>query len=206
MNHRKVSSLIIALTALGFATASVAADPSAVLQQVNGRVLVGQNDTTVPGQEGMKLFAGTRVVAVSGAWAKLVYTDGCTVNLPQNSMMTVAGPGQCSAGKALAAKTEGLNGQPVGQTGRRGGAFWTPAHVLGIPGLLVVGGGIGAWLNDSNNNSDNNSQQTQIALANARQEQERQAALYNAQIAALLAEEAALRARILADEGTPLSR
>lgn len=213
MKYKKAHSLVVALAAMGFVTASVAADPSAVLQQVDGRVLVGQNNATVPGQEGMKLFEGARVIAVDGASAKLVYTDGCTVSLPQNSMMTIAGAGQCSAGLAMAAKTEGLNGQPVGQTRRRQAGFWGPQHIVGIPLTFLVGGGIGAWINNDSGNNNNSSQQAALAAAAAanREEQARQAALLNAQIAAAnadatnaaaaaAAEQARLRAQIAADQ------
>ena len=207
MNLKKTNSLVVALAAMGFATASVAADPSAVLQQIDGRVLVGQNNTTVPGQEGMKLFEGARVIAVDGASAKLVYTDGCTVSLPQNSMMTIAGAGQCSAGLAKAGKTEGLNGQPVGQTGRRQSVFWGPQHIVGIPLTFIAGGLIGAWINNDSGNDNNSNQQAALARAESanREEQARQAALINAQIAAANAEQDRLRAQIAAEQAQILA-
>ena len=207
MNLKKTNSLVVALAAMGFATASVAADPSAVLQQIDGRVLVGQNNTTVPGQEGMKLFEGARVIAVDGASAKLVYADGCTVSLPQNSMMTIAGAGQCSAGLAKAGKTEGLNGQPVGQTGRRQSVFWGPQYIVGIPLTFIAGGLIGAWINNDSGNDNNSNQQAALARAESanREEQARQAALINAQIAAANAEQDRLRAQIAAEQAQILA-
>jgi len=106
----------LALTLMGYAAAASAAEPSAMLRQMQGRVFVSQATTMGLARNGMPLYVGNRVMAVSGGAARLVYANGCTVDLPENSMLAVGGADQCSTGQAQVRTTEGFQAKAIGQT------------------------------------------------------------------------------------------
>ena len=116
----RYTSVGLALTLAGFAIAASAVEPSATLKQLSGRVFVGQSATTSPARDAMPLYAGNRVMAVAGGTAKIVYTDGCTVALPENSMLTIGGADQCRTAQAVVRTTAGFQDKAIGQTVRTG--------------------------------------------------------------------------------------
>ena len=101
----------------GYAAGASALEPSAVLQQSKGQVFIGQTTAMVKAQQGMPLYAGNRVVAAAGGGAKIVYPDGCTVALQENSVLTVSGPNQCKAGQAVVHRVGGFQNARIGQAG-----------------------------------------------------------------------------------------
>ena len=110
-----MTGLTIALA--GYAAGASAADPSAVLQQPKGQVFVGQAATMTPAQHNMPLYPGNRVVVAAGGRVTVVYTDGCTVTLPEKSLLAVGGPSQCKNGRAVAHTTGSFQNARIGQAG-----------------------------------------------------------------------------------------
>ena len=101
----------------GYAVGASAVEPSAVLQQPQGRVFVGQATVMTPAQHGMPLYAGNRVVVTASGGATVVYADGCSVALAENSLLAISGPDQCKTGQAVAHTTDGFQNTPIGQAG-----------------------------------------------------------------------------------------
>ena len=101
----------------GYAAGASAIEPSAVLQQAKGQVFIGQTTAMAKAQQGMPLYAGNRVVAAAGGRAKIVYPNGCTVALQENSVLTVGGPDQCKAGQAVVHRVGGFQNARIGQAG-----------------------------------------------------------------------------------------
>jgi hypothetical protein len=99
----------------GLALSAGAAEPVAVLRQLQGTVFVSQGSAMVPAQEGMPLQAGYRVVAVAGGQAKVAYPDGCVAALPENSLLAVKGTDQCRLGQAQVRATRGFQDSRIGQ-------------------------------------------------------------------------------------------
>jgi hypothetical protein len=110
-----MAGLIIALA--GYAVGASAVEPSAVLQQPQGRVFVGQATVMTPAQHGMPLYAGNRVMVTASGGATVVYADGCSVALAENSLLAISGPDQCKTGQAVAHTTGGFQNTPIGQAG-----------------------------------------------------------------------------------------
>jgi hypothetical protein len=111
---RYLSVILVTAVACNVSVAG-AAEPSASLKQVQGRVLVRHSQTGVLAQDGTSVYAGDQVFAVAGASAQLVYSDGCSVALPEYSLLAVEGPNQCSAGLAQVQSTKAFK-KAVGQT------------------------------------------------------------------------------------------
>ena len=99
----------------GLALSAGAAEPVAVLQQLQGTVFVSQGSAMVPAQEGMPLQAGYRVVAVAGGQVEVAYPDGCVAALPENSLLAVKGTDQCRLGQAQVRATRGFQDSRIGQ-------------------------------------------------------------------------------------------
>lgn len=141
---RQYPSIVLAVAMAGYAVFAGAAEsvPSAELKQSQGRVFVGQDKAMGLAQEGKLLYPGDRVVTVSGASADIVYTDGCRVSLPQNSLLSIGGVEQCRAGLALVRSVEGFSGA-VGGTVQENVAAGVALGVVGavvITGLATDGG------------------------------------------------------------------
>lgn len=107
----------LAIVLGGYAVGASAKEPSAVLQQPEGRVFVSQATAMAPAQHGMPLYAGNRVVVTAKGGAKVVYADGCSVALAENSLLVIGGPDQCKTGQSVAYTTGGFQNTPIGQAG-----------------------------------------------------------------------------------------
>lgn len=116
MKKRYVTATLAACLA-GYAASASALDPSAVVRQPLGKVFVSQGGAMTTAQEGMPLYAGNRVIAVSGARAQIAYTDGCVVALPENSLLAVKGSNQCRLGQTQIRATGGFRNARIGQAG-----------------------------------------------------------------------------------------
>lgn len=114
--------IIAALLASGSARA-------ASLEEVQGDVWVGHEKgfTAVSGPE--ELAPGDKVKVGSKSFARIVYPDGCKVNLRGSSLSTVAKHSPCS----FSAQAGGFD---------QGNSFCQGAECLGP--LALVGGGVGA--------------------------------------------------------------
>jgi len=112
----RYTSIGMALTLAGFvAGAASAASPSATIKQLQGRVFVGQDTSMALAQDAMPLYAGNRVVAVAGGAVQVVYDDGCTVVMPENSILAIGDADQCRSGRSVVRSTAAFSGQPIGQ-------------------------------------------------------------------------------------------
>jgi hypothetical protein len=116
------------MTLLGCAATAGAADPSATLRQPQGQVLVGQTSAMGQARDGMPLFEGNRVVTTGRSGARIVYADGCTVVLSENSLLEIAGADQCRAGLALVQSSPGV---PLAST--------QATALAGAPALALTG-------------------------------------------------------------------
>ena len=167
MRRQLFLSICVAMAVAAPVTMTTAAEPSAILKQIDGRVLVVESTTTALGQEGMPLFNSNRVITLAGGSAQIGYPDGCTVTLTDNNLLSVAGPSQCSTGQALLSSTKEFQNQHIGQS-----RYLTSATVLfGQPvsyaalgfGGLVTAGTIGVIV-DANQPSHNNTDQQILIL------------------------------------------
>ncbi len=116
MMKRYITTTLVACLA-GYAAGASALEPSAVVRQPQGKVFISQGSAMTLAQEGMSLYAGNRVIAVSGGRAEIAYTDGCVVALPENSLLAVKGSNQCRVGQAQIRATGGFRNARIGQAG-----------------------------------------------------------------------------------------
>ncbi len=140
-----VTSLLACLAgyAAGASAAGPAAEPAAVLRQPQGKVFISQNSATVLAQDGMPLYAGNRVIAVSGGRAEVVYADDCVVALPENSLLSVKEIGSCQSGKAKpkAHPIKGFQNTQIGQAPSIDGMDDGSAVIKGPVGDVSIGKG-----------------------------------------------------------------
>ena len=141
------ASLVLALT--GYAAEAGALEPSAVLRQMQGRVFVGQTTTMELARDGLPLYAGNRVVAVAGGQAEVVYSDGCAVAVPENSLLVVEGPRQCRQGRVSVRTIDGFQDTRIGQAGplpaAAGGDKWVARLDRPKGGVSVILQENGKW-------------------------------------------------------------
>jgi hypothetical protein len=161
MRRQHFLSICVAMAVAAPVKMTTAAEPSAILRQTDGRVLVVQSTSTAVGREGMSLFNSNRVITLAGGSAQISYPDGCNVTLTDNSLLSVAGPDQCSTGQALLSSTKEFQNQHIGQSRYlTSGAMLFGHHVpyalLGLGGLVTAGtiGGIVYANQPSHNNTD----------------------------------------------------
>jgi hypothetical protein len=132
--------LKLGLTALlgGMTLMAWAADPVAVLQQPQGKVFVSQGKVMAPVQQSLPLYPGNRVIVASGGRAEIVYTDGCMVALPENSLLAIQGADQCRLSQAQVRATGGFQKARIGQAGPIASNEAT-AEIRQVEGSGVVG-------------------------------------------------------------------
>lgn len=141
LNHG-LRNLFVALTTMSFVSTSIAIEPSAMLKQVEGRVLVIQDDSSEVGRNDLSLLDGNRVIGLNDGAATVIYRDGCVITLKRNYMHVIKTAGQCSARQALVNNIEGFNGQPVGLPAVPAGAIG--GGVIGA-GIIIGLGGAAIW-------------------------------------------------------------
>jgi hypothetical protein len=111
----------------------------ATLSSVDGSVFVKHNGETKPVSGDVELFEGDQILVTEESSARLVYSDGCAVELGPDSVTNVAGAGECSGdGRADA-------DEPTGdQAGTGGGGGDNTALIAG--GSVLLAGGVAAIL------------------------------------------------------------
>jgi hypothetical protein len=137
----------MATAVAGSATAADpgAVKPSAMIKQIDGRVFVRTDQTTKLARIDMPVYSGNRVVSVAKAKVGLAYPDGCTLTLPENSLLVIGAPDQCSAGLAKVQSTAGFQDKAIGQIAESAiGANWYAATQAAIANALVNTGVLGA--------------------------------------------------------------
>lgn len=139
MMKRYLTTSLVACLA-GYAVGASAMEPAAVLRQSQGRVFVSQGSAMTLAQEGMPLYVGNRVIAVSGGRAEIAYADGCVVALPENSLLAVKGSEQCRLGQAQVRATGGFQNARIGQAppASSGGADGAIADLKRLQGSVFL--------------------------------------------------------------------
>jgi len=134
-------SIITALFAgsVGFAALVSAQDGGnvAILDEMNGSVLVNQGERFVPATEGQSLNAGDRLMVTKNGNAILVFGRGCTTEVKGGTMVTIPAQSICEGGQLVTQSLEpgagaapGANGGTgVGLTGSGNTGIYTLAGV-----------------------------------------------------------------------------
>jgi len=134
-------SIIIALcaTSISFAALVSAQEGTsvAILDEMNGSVLVNQGEKFVAATEGQSLNAGDRLMVTKNGNAILVFGKGCKTEVKGGTMVTVPEQSICEGGQLLTQSLEpgagaapGANGGTgVGLTGSGNGGIYTLAGV-----------------------------------------------------------------------------
>jgi len=91
-----VTAFLLASTFVAFGPAS-AQSTSATLQDLNGKVLVNKGSGNVSGTSGAALKDGDRIVTLDKSAARIVFSDGCSVNLDENKIFVIDAKLGCKA-------------------------------------------------------------------------------------------------------------
>ncbi|MDS4058812.1 MAG: hypothetical protein RKP73_09585 [Candidatus Contendobacter sp.] len=111
-----------------------------MLRQSQGKVFVSQGSAMTLAREGMPLYAGNRVITVSGGRAEVVYLEGCVVALPENSLLAVRGSDQCRLGQSQVRATGGFQSARIGQAppASSGGTDGAVADLKRLKGSVLL--------------------------------------------------------------------
>jgi hypothetical protein len=128
--------ILIAICAGGISLASLlsAAEGGqsvAILDEINGKVLVNQGENFVPGVEGQALNAGDRVMASKSANARIVFGKDCQTDVKANTIVTIPEHSICEGGQLVTQSMEpGAGAAPgAGATGTGNTGIYTLAGV-----------------------------------------------------------------------------
>lgn len=107
-------SALLALYATGVQAqeSTTAGDPIANLSDPQGRVLVNQGEEYIIGRAGMPLYSGDRIVTMDSSGATVAYVNGCSLDLPENSQLTLTQADECEqAAAAVAADSAAIGAE-----------------------------------------------------------------------------------------------
>lgn len=139
-------SILIALcaTSMGFAAMASAADGVAIIDQMNGSVLVNQGERFVAAVEGQSLNAGDRVMVTKSGNATLMFGKDCTREVRGGTMVTIPAESVCDGGLLVSQNLEpGVGNAPGAKSGSGVGA--TGTGNAGIYTLSAVALAIAAY-------------------------------------------------------------
>lgn len=139
-------------TFAALATMAAQAEPIqlASIAAIDGKILVNKGKGFVSAKPGMPLAEGDRVIALDGAKAAVVYADGCTTQVTENSLLALAKGAGCNAqpvktgGPVRVAQAIGgtaTDTKPKDTTDKRP-AGAPPADGTSSTGVILIGGGI----------------------------------------------------------------
>ena len=142
-----IRSLAVAMT-LALVSAPVFAqdNPSsnATASEVKGAVQVNKGNGFVPLRPGQKLDAGDRVMALEHGSATLTFSDGCTLEVEDETIVVVPEKSTCAGGVATVQTTSPGSSAAVGSRAAGGvdwKAFWTVASVVIIGDAILFAEG-----------------------------------------------------------------
>lgn len=138
----KIATVLLLSSALLSVGQAIAQGSAATLQDLNGKVLMNKGNGLVSGKSGAALVDGDRIVTLDKSGARIVFPDGCSVDLEENMIFVINAELGC---KALPVAS---TPPPVPAAGL------TTAQGLLI-GAVVVGGGAIIISNGSSNSNDN---------------------------------------------------
>jgi hypothetical protein len=143
----------------------------ATLEKTEGVVLVNQGEKFVIAQRSIPLYPNNRILTRSAAKALVKYPDGCEIEVPELSLLTVKNAEECTKGAALLSDSGALGADPSaagaaagGTTAGTAGAGAVGGSIGGGVGLGTIAAGVagGAGLvgavvlsNDNNNDNEN---------------------------------------------------
>ena len=93
----KFPTVLLLASTVMFAGQVLAKDEAATLQDLTGKVLMNKGDGLVSGKAGAALVDGDRIVTLDKSGARVVFRDGCDVNLKENMVFVVDAEKGCKA-------------------------------------------------------------------------------------------------------------
>jgi hypothetical protein len=156
-----ISSL--ALAAASKSESSSASNATTVkLAQVKGRVLVNNGAIYTQANSGTLVQTGSKIIAGRGASVTVLYKDGCTKKVAENSMLTVGNSNECTSNNfkertnVAAAPGDTVTDTPA--------PLLTAATNTGPAILTWATGLLGVTGFSSNSNSNSNSSNPAVSL------------------------------------------
>ena len=140
MNLRSITTLFSLAAVLG-AQSAIAQQPATVARLTNlqGTVLVSQDNAMVAATPDQRVAVGTRVLTTAGAKVVVNYDTGCDVILNENERFTIR-VGECPV---LLSEVVGLGPSPVAVGGAVAAAGGTGlGTIIGVPAIGAVGYGV----------------------------------------------------------------
>jgi len=101
---KKISVLVSACVMAASVGSVQAGVEGAVLQQIQGTIMVNQGEAYQAASEGMTLKVGSQLMVLEQGSAILSYADGCAIPVSQDAVVTVK-PSSVSCDKRMAAAT-----------------------------------------------------------------------------------------------------
>ena len=137
-----IRSIAVAMTLALVAGPVFAQDPAApfvTANEVEGAIQVNRGDGFVPLREGDVLKPGDRVMAMNNGGAELKFSDGCELEVEEETIVTVPDRSTCAGGVAIVQNIApggpgAVGGSAAGGVDWKG--FWT------IAGIVIVGDAI----------------------------------------------------------------
>jgi len=156
-------SLIGGLLVAGAAGAD---ESVALLQQIQGSVLVNTGGDYRKASEGMNLFVGDRVMTLERSSMVLVHNDGCVSQIGENQIVSVAKDSTCEGGAAYVERQWPQQADPMVAEARRpaegaygysygyeGPSRYSTAAIVG-GGALLLGAGYYLGRDDDDDDDD----------------------------------------------------
>lgn len=137
-----IRSIAVAMTlALGAAPvfAQDTPPPFVTANDVEGAIQVNRGNGFVPLREGDVLKPGDRVMAMNNGGADLKFSDGCELEVEEQTIVTVPDKSTCAGGVALVQNIAPGSAGAVGGSGAGGvdwKGFWT------VAGVVIIGDAI----------------------------------------------------------------
>jgi hypothetical protein len=116
----KILAGVLAVFVGGFGAVAQAAEPIAVLGEVQGKVLINQGDGYEPGVSGLALLPNAKLMVGAESTALVSY-NSCAVVLNESSMHVVSKTAPCAPGQKTA-MIDGLFVEPASVSCSAGGA------------------------------------------------------------------------------------
>ena len=117
----------------------------ATLEKTEGVVLVNQGEKFVIAQRSIPLYPNNRILTRSAAKALVKYPDGCEIEVPELSLLTVKNAEECTKGAALLSDSGALGADPSaagGTTAGTAGAGAVGGSIGGGVGLGTIAAGV----------------------------------------------------------------
>jgi hypothetical protein len=142
-NRLKVVFTGACLGAMALAASAQEADEADVaeLDRVSGKVLVNKGEGYIPGEDGMRLRPGFRVMTLENSSVLVKYTDGCDHALVEDEMLRVGSRSPCALTKygqpQSATKTAAVSAAPETAAGMN--LAWVPlAAAAGVAAITLA--------------------------------------------------------------------